>query len=55
MMEKLAMGNYGAYVWSSFALMVFVIVICVIQARSSHRRIYRDIETRLKAMDSAHE
>jgi len=55
MREMLAMGNYGAYVWSSFALMVFVIVVCIMQARSSHRRVYREIETRLKAMDSAHD
>jgi len=55
MMEMLAMGKYGAYVWSSFALMVFVMVICVIQARSSQRRIYKLIETRLRAMDSTHE
>jgi heme exporter protein CcmD len=55
MMEMFAMGKYGAYVWSSFALMVFVMVACVMQARSSQRKMYKLIETRLRAMDSAHE
>ena len=53
MMELLAMGKYGAFVWSSFALMLFVMIICVRQARARHRRVWRDIEIRLKAAESA--
>ncbi len=30
MMEVLAMGGYGAYVWSSFGLTLIVVVICVV-------------------------
>lgn len=55
MMEVFAMGKYGAFVWSSFALMVFVMVVCVVQARASHRKVFQQIESRLRAMDSAHE
>jgi heme exporter protein D len=53
MMELLAMGKYGAYVWSSFALMLIVMVASVMQARARHRRVYQDIESRLRAMESA--
>ena len=52
MMEALQMGNYGAYVWSSFALTGIVMIACVLQARSRQARVYKEIETRLKAMES---
>ncbi len=52
-MEALAMGNYGAYVWTSFALTLIVMVACVVQARSRQARTYARIATRLKAMESA--
>jgi heme exporter protein D len=53
MMEVLAMGKYGAYVWSSFALMLIVMIVSVMQARVRHRRVYKEIESRLRAMESA--
>ena len=53
MMEFLAMGKYGAYVWSSFSLTVFVMIACVVQTRSRHRKIYEQIESHLKTMDSS--
>jgi heme exporter protein CcmD len=53
MMELLAMGKYGAFVWSSFALMFIVMIACVGQARARHRRVWHDIEVRLKATESA--
>ena len=53
MMELLAMGKYGAFVWSSFGLMLIVMITCVGQARARHRRVWRDIEIRLKATESA--
>ncbi|NOX68680.1 MAG: heme exporter protein CcmD [Gammaproteobacteria bacterium] len=49
MMEIFAMGKYGAYVWSSFALMFMVMIACVVQARSRHRKMFRQIESRLKS------
>ena len=52
MMEMLAMGKYGAYVWSSFALMFIVMIACIVQARSRHRKMYQQINSLLKAMDS---
>lgn len=53
MMEALAMGKYGAYVWTSFALTLIVMVVCVVQARLRQARVYRQISTRVKAMESA--
>ena len=51
-MDALAMGNYGAYVWTSFGLTLVVMIACVLQARSRQARTYRKIETRLKATES---
>jgi len=49
-MEALSMGGYGAYVWTCFVLTVSVFVICEWRARLRHRRVYRDIEVRIKAL-----
>ena len=49
-MEALAMGGYGAYVWTSFALAAAVLIISDWRARLRHRRVYRDIEVRIKAL-----
>ena len=46
----LSMGGYGAYVWTCFLLTAVVIVICEWRARLRHRRVYRDIEVRIKAL-----
>ncbi|HNP64116.1 MAG TPA: heme exporter protein CcmD [Woeseiaceae bacterium] len=45
------MGNYGIYVWSSFGLTVLVVVLSDWRARVRHKRIYRDIEVRIKALE----
>ena len=50
-MEKLAMGNYGIYVWSCFALTFAVVLFLEWRARLRHRRVYRDIEVRIKALE----
>jgi heme exporter protein CcmD len=50
-MEKLAMGNYGVYVWSCFALTFIVVIFSEWRARHRHKRIYRDIEVRIKALE----
>ncbi len=49
-MESLAMGDYGAYVWSCFGLTLIVMVLSDWRARARHRRVYRDIEVRIKAL-----
>lgn len=49
-MEVLAMGEYGAYVWSSFILATVVLIILDWRARLRQRRVYRDIEVRIKAL-----
>ena len=49
-MESLAMGGYGVYVWTCFALTAIVFAICEWRARLRHRRVYRDIEVRIKAL-----
>jgi heme exporter protein CcmD len=46
----LSMGGYGAYVWTCFALAAVVLVICEWRGRLRHRRVYRDIEVRIKAL-----
>ena len=50
-MDGLAMGGYGAYVWSCFGLTLLIIVFSEWRARIRHRRVYRDIEVRLKALE----
>ncbi len=49
-MDNLAMGNYGVYVWSCFALTLAVVVFSDWRARLRHKRVYRDIEVRIKAL-----
>ncbi len=49
-MDAFAMGGYGAYVWTCFILTAVVIIICDWRARLYHRRVYRDIEVRIKAL-----
>ncbi len=50
-MEVLAMGGYGAYVWSSFGLTFAVVIITVVQARARHHGMLRDIKVRIEAME----
>ncbi len=52
MMESLAMGQYGIYVWTSFGLTFAVLVVCIVQARSRHQKVFQEIRTRIKAMES---
>lgn len=52
MTEMLAMGGYGAYVWSSFGLTLIVLIICVVQGRRRHARVLHDVKTRILAMES---
>lgn len=52
MMEMLAMGGYGAYVWSSFGLTGIVLIVCVMQVRGRHKAVINDVRTRIRAMES---
>jgi len=49
-MESLSMGGYGPYVWTCFMLTAVVFIICEWRARLRQRRVYRDIEVRIKAL-----
>lgn len=51
MMEKLAMGDYGIYVWSCFALTAIIVLFNEWRARRHHRHVYREIEVRIKAIE----
>jgi heme exporter protein CcmD len=48
----LAMGDYGAYVWSSFGLTLIVLIICVVQGAQRHKSVFDDVKTRIRAMES---
>jgi heme exporter protein CcmD len=50
-MEAFAMGNYGIYVWSCFGLALVVVLFADWRARLRHKRVYRDIEVRIKALE----
>jgi heme exporter protein CcmD len=50
-MESLAMGGYGAYVWSSFGLMFAVVIVTIVQARVRHNKMLHEIKVRIEAME----
>ena len=50
-MDALAMGDYGAYVWSCYALAAIVVIVSEWRARVRHKRVYKDIEVRIKALE----
>ena len=50
-MEKLAMGGYGAYVWSCFVFTFANVILNEWRARRRHKAQYRDIEVRIKAVE----
>ena len=50
-MDALAMGNYGAYVWSCFGLTLIVMLLSEWRSRLRHKQVYRDIEVRIKALE----
>jgi len=52
MNDAMAMGDYGAYVWSSFGLTLIVLAICVVQGVLRHKSVLRDVKTRIRAMES---
>ena len=52
MTGAIAMGEYGAYVWSSFGLTLIVLAICVVQGMQRHKTVFNDVKTRIRAMES---
>jgi heme exporter protein CcmD len=50
-MDAITMGDYGAYVWTCFTLTLVVLVYSDWSARRRHKRVYRDIEVRIKALE----
>lgn len=48
MTEFLAMGGYGVYVWSAYALTAFVLVANVVMARARERSSERDLKGRMR-------
>jgi heme exporter protein CcmD len=50
-MDGFALSNYGLYVWSCFGLTALVVVLSDWRARVKHKRVYRDIEVRIKALE----
>lgn len=51
-MELLAMGEYGAFVWSSYLLTLIVVVISVVQGRHRHQQITDTITQSLKIAET---
>ena len=50
-MDGLVMGDYGAYVWTCFGLAALIVAINEWMARSRHRKVYRDVEVRIRALE----
>lgn len=50
-MDAFSMGSYGVYVWSCFALTVVVVVLMDWSSRRRQKRIFRDIEVQIKALE----
>ncbi len=48
MTDFLAMGGYGAYVWSSYAIFVIALLIDFLAPRLRNRRVIADLRGRLK-------
>jgi heme exporter protein CcmD len=51
MIEKLGMSGYGFYVWTSFALALIVVIVNEWSARRRYRKVYRDIEVRIRTLE----
>ena len=48
MTDFLAMGGYGAYVWSSYAIFVIALLIDYLAPRLRNRRVIAELRGRLK-------
>jgi heme exporter protein CcmD len=52
-MEALAMGGYGAYVWTCFGLAAVVLIINEWRIRARQAAVYKEIEVRIKALEDS--
>ena len=50
-MQALAMGGYGFYVWTCFAITFIVLIGNEWRARARQKAVYRDIEVRIRAVE----
>ena len=48
MADFLAMGGYGAYIWTAYAVFIIVLAIDAITPRLHRRRVLADIRGKLK-------
>jgi heme exporter protein CcmD len=53
LMESLAMGGYGAYVWTCFGLAAAVLIINEWRVRARQASVYKEIEVRIKALEES--
>ncbi len=51
MLEKLAMGDYGLYVWTCYGVVALVVFVNEWRARVHHRKTYRNVEVLVKARE----
>jgi heme exporter protein CcmD len=52
-MEVFAMGDYGAYVWSSYFLTLIVVIVGMVQGKRRHRQITETVRRRLRLKESS--
>ncbi len=55
MTDFLAMGGYGAYVWSSYAIFMIALLIDYLAPRLRNRRVIADLRGRLKRQQKRQE
>jgi len=55
MNDFLAMGGYGAYVWSAYAVFFIVLALEALAPRTTRRRVLADLRGRLKRRDARNE
>lgn len=51
-MDLLSMGQYGGYVWTAYALTLFVVGLCIWQARRRHARIAKALRAKFAALEN---
>lgn len=55
MNDFLAMGGYGAYVWSSYAIFLILLLVDYLAPRLRNRRVVTDLRGRLKRQQKRQE
>ena len=52
-MDNLAMGGYGAYVWTCYGLAAVVLIINEWRVRARQAAVYKEIEVRIRALEDS--